>query len=456
MTRGRGEPHEASDEIAMRSVIFFEDAGYRNLLPLTYWRAVGELRTGYARLIDHLLAALGGATDLDMTLYCRPVVAEVAAERFGWPVNTPPATDRAVLLNSRLLGADAIRIDGAPGAQWAGDALVAASVDAATLKKLTPETLLDPSKTRRVLSGVPERAWIDAPRLIRYPWDLVHRNREMLHVGWQRAGQPAGRLGRVCDGAHLLNDKAIHVGEGATVKPGVTLDAENGPIFIAAGVTVSPNCSIEGPCYIGDGSLIQPGAALRDAVSIGTRCKVGGELEASILHGYSNKQHDGFLGHSYVGEWVNMAADTVNSDLKNTYGPVRVPINGVEVDSGEIFVGLTMGDHSKTGIGQMFPTGGVVGFGCNVATCTFAPRFVPSFTWLTGEGSSRYDVEKCLEVARRVMARRQRVMTDAEAALFRRIAKEASRMESAVSARPRARGRKAASSGGRRPRARRR
>ena len=96
--------------------------------------------------------------------------------------------------------------------------------------------------------------------------------------------------------------------------------------------------SITGPCYVGDGCTIRPGASI-SASSIGPVCKVGGELEGSIIHGYSNKQHDGFLGHSYVGEWVNLGADTVNSDLKNTYGPVRVPINGSSVDSGETFVG---------------------------------------------------------------------------------------------------------------------
>ena len=119
-----------------------------------------------------------------------------------------------------------------------------------------------------------------------------------------------------------------------------------------------------------------------------------------------------------MAEWVNLAADTVNSDLKNTYGPVRVPINGVDVDSGQTFVGLTIGDHSKTGIGQMFPTGSVVGFGSNVATCEFAPKFVPSFAWLTNGGCSAFDQERCLEIARRVMARRQVVMTAAEQALF--------------------------------------
>jgi len=219
----------------------------------------------------------------------------------------------------------------------------------------------------------------------------------------------------------MLNEAAIHVGRDSVLKPGVVLDAEHGPIFIGESVTIAPNASIEGPCYIGDGSLIQPGAVLRDAMSIGQRCKVGGELESSVIHGFSNKQHDGFLGHSYVAEWVNLAADTVNSDLKNTYGTVRVPINGVEVESGQMFVGLTIGDHSKTGIGQMFPTGAVVGFGSNIATCEFAPKFVPSFTWLTASARKLYELGRCLDVAKRVMGRRQTDMTAAQEALFRQL-----------------------------------
>ena len=128
-------------------------------------------------------------------------------------------------------------------------------------------------------------------------------------------------------------------------------------------------------------------------------------------------------------EWVNLAADTVNSDLKNTYGNIRVPINGVEVDSGQMFVGLTIGDHSKTGIGQMFPTGAVIGFGCNIATCEFSPKFLPSFTWLTGLEACIYAPERCLDVARKVMARRQNIPSPAEEMWFMALPAYARRFE---------------------------
>jgi len=420
----------------MPAVVVFEDERCRNLLPLTYWRTTCELRTGYGSLLDHIKAHIAatdapadGVSGEHLALYCRPEMAAVVAARFTYPVNHPPGPAGALFINGRLLLTTGIEPSPAPAVQWDKDVPLVIFADPPLCERLTPEVLLDPAATKRVLAHLPPHCFIDSPRLVRYPWDLVQVNADMLNHGWKQAGEPAGMQGRACEGVHCLNQGAIHVGAGSTIKPGVVLDAEKGPIYIGENVTISANSSIEGPCFVGEGSLIQPGSNLRDAVSIGQRCKVGGELESSIIHGFSNKQHDGFLGHSYVAEWVNLAADTVNSDLKNTYGSVRVPINGVEVDSGQIFVGLSIGDHSKTGIGQMFPTGAVVGFGCNIATCEFAPKFVPSFTWLTSEETSIYDVERCLEVARRVMGRRQMSMTPAEEARFRALPAVARQIE---------------------------
>ncbi|HON66918.1 MAG TPA: putative sugar nucleotidyl transferase, partial [Phycisphaerae bacterium] len=355
----------------MRTLVIFEDDGFSQLLPLTYWRTCSELRTGYDRLYDHIVrqVSAGWARPDEIHIWCRPELAAVTSNRFEHAVNAQPepAPSRKVLyLNSRLLLKAPLQDGPAPAVQWRNNRPVIIHADEQLARALTPEILLDPAATHRVLAAVPHHEFVSGPKLMDYPWDLVHANPEMLHLGWRQAGEPAQLAGRICEGVYFLNRSAIHIGEGSTIKPGVVLDAEHGPIYIGRNVTVSPNTSIEGPCYIGDDSLIQAGTSIRDAVSIGRRCKVGGELESSILHGFSNKQHDGFLGHSYVAEWVNLAADTVNSDLKNTYGTVRVPINGVEVDSGQMFVGLTIGDHSKTGIGQMFPTGAVVGFGCNI------------------------------------------------------------------------------------------
>jgi UDP-N-acetylglucosamine diphosphorylase/glucosamine-1-phosphate N-acetyltransferase len=227
----------------------------------------------------------------------------------------------------------------------------------------------------------------------------------------------------------MLHPVEIHVAPGAHVKPGVVLDPENGPIFVDRDARIEPNAVIQGPCYIGPGSIIRPATVIREGTSIGPACRIGGEISASIIHGYTNKQHDGFLGHSYVGEWINLGADTVTSNLKNTYGTIRVFLNGVGVETGQRFVGSIIGDHSKTGIGTILPTGCVIGIAANVFTQRPVPKFVPSFAWLTDEGMTGYRVDKAIQIARTVMERRDLELSDAQCALLASTAERAREVE---------------------------
>ena len=170
---------------------------------------------------------------------------------------------------------------------------------------------------------------------------------------------------------------------------------------------------------MGNGSSIKIGAKIYEGTSIGEFCKVGGEVEESIIHSHSNKQHDGFLGHAYLGQWVNLGADTNNSDLKNNYGNVKVHVNGDLVDSGSMFVGLFMGDHSKAGINTMFNTGTSVGTMCNVFGSGFPPKYIPSFSWGGAEKMVEHDLSKAVETARQVMARRKKKLTAEHEKVFR-------------------------------------
>lgn len=410
----------------MQALVVFEDEGYRDLLPLTYWRTTAELRCGYVSLLGRIRDKL---PDTDLTLYCRPMLSAVAAERSGLPVNVAPEADQTLLVNARLLLTSSLQVSQGPAVQWHEGAPLVIQTDRALLDRLTPEVLLGGAAIRQLLARLPEHRFIESPQVIRYPWDLVNANRELLESDWRRADAKVRPAGKVHDGAHLRDKKAIHIGEGSRILPGAVLDATAGPIYIGENVTVSSHAVIEGPCFIGERSLIRPGAHLHDGVTIGPRCKIGGEVEASVFQGYANKQHSGFLGHAYIAEWVNLGAGTINSDLKNTYGTVRVPINGVEIDSGEMVVGATIGDHSKTGIGQLLPTGAVIGFGSSVAVGGLTPKFVPSFAWLTQQGSAAYDIDRALDVARRVMARREVTMTPAEEELFRSIVVQAGERE---------------------------
>lgn len=208
----------------------------------------------------------------------------------------------------------------------------------------------------------------------------------------------------------------------AHVHASVVFDTTNGPVLVDRDVVIEPFVVLAGPVAIGERSVVRAFTILRGPVVIGPVCKVGGEIECSVIHGYSNKQHEGFLGHSYIGEWCNLGAGTTTSDLKNTYGSIRINIHERSVDTGRMFLGTLMGDHSKTAIGTTLSTGTVIGVCCNIAASGFPATFLPSFTWLTPRGAERYEIDKAIAVARTVMARRAVDMTEHMESVLRTIA----------------------------------
>ncbi len=217
--------------------------------------------------------------------------------------------------------------------------------------------------------------------------------------------------------SHLINREDIIIGVGTEIGAGAVIDASGGPVIIGANARIMPNAVLAGPCAIGDGSTIKIGAKIYEGTAIGPVSKVGGEVEASIIQGYSNKQHDGFLGHSYIGEWVNLGADTNTSDLKNNYGMVSARLRGRTIPTGRQFLGMLAGDHTKTGINTMLNTGTVAGLSCNIFGAGYPDKSIRSFTW--GE-SDVYDFAKAVEVARTVMQRRGKELLAEELALFER------------------------------------
>ncbi len=409
----------------MSSIVVYEDAGHVNLLPLTYWRAVFDLRLGFDTLLDKVRRAWHQAS---LQVFVRDYLAAVTTEVHG-PIVNRSVAEETLFVNGRLLVAEAFDVP-LNTVLEAGGQVAAVRLDAERASRMSPEVFLDAGRLAAALQSLPRRPLEPAgARLLDWPWDFVHANAGELLRQFRVQFGKGGIEGQIYQGAYLLNREAIHIGPGSKVLPCVVLDAESGPIYIGANVKISPHVSVQGPCYIGDGTVIQAGASIREATAIGPVCKVGGEVEASIIHSYSNKQHDGFLGHSYLGQWINIAADSINSDLKNTYGKVRVPINGLEVDSGQMFVGLTVGDHSKCGINSSFATGSVVGFSANLFMSAHIPKFVPSFAWYTDSCREYYDEQRGLEVARKVMARRSVEMTSAQQALYLRLREEARRHE---------------------------
>ena len=253
-----------------------------------------------------------------------------------------------------------------------------------------------------------------------YLWECVHLNEKVLEED-SLLFDLGMCFGNVDDGVHVVNEKNTYIGKRSKIKAGTVLDSENGPIIVGDNVTILSNSYLQGPLYIGDGCVIKAGARIYGGTAIGPGCKIGGEVEASIFQGWSNKQHDGFIGHAYIGEWVNLGADTNNSDLKNNYSNISVFVNGKNVDTGSKFVGLFMGDHSKTGINTMFNTGTSVGPACNIVGYGFPPKNIPPFAWVVNRKIRRHLFNKFVETARIVKERREQVFSLSEELLYRQI-----------------------------------
>lgn len=400
----------------------FEDSGYRGLLPLVWLRPVFELWCGADRLIDRVQPATPGRV---VKLWTRPTLDRTTAERYRLPAADPAAD--WLLLNGRALITGPLP-ELRPGSAWTENgSLIAARISSAEAATLDAALFLDDARAREWRAHFDVAATPETVELVSYPWQLVAANAREL----KRQLRGGAHEGKVHPGAHLLAPERIRIEAGAVIKPGAVLDAEAGPIQIGAAALIEPNAVIEGPAYIGTKSIVRPNSVIRLGTSIGPVCKVGGEIADSILQGYSNKQHDGFLGHSYVGSWVNFGAGTITSDLKNTYGAIRAYVNGTGVETGVHFLGTIIGDHSKTGIGTILPTGCIIGIASNVFTPAAAARFVPSFAWVTADGATAYRLDKALDIARIVMGRRNIELSAAEEALFRAAAFEAPQIEAA-------------------------
>lgn len=219
-------------------------------------------------------------------------------------------------------------------------------------------------------------------------------------------------------GIHAHNPDNVLVGKDIVISPNVVLDATDGPIIIGNNAKLMPNSTIVGPTSIGDNTVVKIGAKIYGNNIFGPNCKIGGEIESSIIQSYTNKQHEGFLGHSYICEWVNIGADTNTSDLKNTYSEITMELPHKSINTGKIFVGLMCGDHTKSGINSMFTTGTTAGICGILVKEWFLPNYIKSFTWGGKTSSPVYKFDRAIETAKIVMARRNKILTDEEIKLM--------------------------------------
>ncbi len=375
----------------MTSVILFDDPTTRaNLLPFTLTRPVAGIRCGILTL----------------------------AEKWERWLDTPPSFLTQPYLQeqfARQVSDDNLYIQ---GGVCPDPALVAC------IRALTPGSLLRSQKTNRVLAiRTDDPTWTPTsptPSLsehmypgtlvsIENPWDIFLENGGQIQTDYALLTANRQSIGLSDPFTHCYSPGSIFLEEGALVRAAI-LNADGGPIYIGRNATISEGAIIQGPFAMGEGAVIGQGAKIRPNTTVGPYCKVGGEVNNSVLFGYSNKAHDGYLGNSVLGEWCNLGANTNNSNLKNDYTNVKLYNYGTQQleDTGRLFCGLFMGDYTKAGISTMFNTGTVVGVNVNVFGAGFQPKFIPSFSWGgQAEGFTDYRYEKALAVIQETFRRRQ-------------------------------------------------
>jgi UDP-N-acetylglucosamine diphosphorylase/glucosamine-1-phosphate N-acetyltransferase len=256
---------------------------------------------------------------------------------------------------------------------------------------------------------------------LEHTWDIFAKNDAALREDFElitedRKSQPIPKS------VNVISPKNIFIEEGAKLEF-VTLNASTGPIYIGKNAEIMEGSVIRGPFALCEEAQVKLATKVYGATTIGPHCRIGGEVNNSVLFGYSNKGHDGFLGNSVLGEWCNMGADSNNSNLKNNYEEVRLWSYETEgfARTGLQFCGLMMGDHSKCGINTMFNTGTVVGVSANIFGAGFPRNFVPSFSWGGATGFTTYLTSKAFQTAKIAMARRQVEFTEEDAKILEHV-----------------------------------
>jgi len=455
-----------TEETPRKTLCIFEDTRYPNFFPLTLNKPVFDLFIGTQTLRSRIVSEFNPD---NLWLQCRCYLVEVLVEQessaetsFSTHVNQSGLEGEVIFINGRLLAFESTFQDLLSGLSdgcvlHKGGVVVAARLSgdtASSFLEYLSTPLSDENMTKvvneikRISSGSEEiegggeeleigrgdmeqalQTWAEAngvvlehteTALLSYYWQLIGENKRCIVDDFQknpfRGTSPETELFK---GVDLINEEDIVIGSEAEIRSGTVLDASEGPIIISDRVRIEPNAIINGPCFIGAGSIIRGGAKIGGGTSIGNACRIGGEVEETIIAPYSNKQHEGFVGHSYIGSWVNIGAGSCNSDLKNNYMKVKAWCSGALKETGRRFLGVVVGDHAKIAINSRINTGTVIGFNSNVLTSGFPPKFVPSFSWSLEPEFEEYDLKSALETAEIMMDRRNEDFSPAMEELFK-------------------------------------
>ncbi|MGR7811920.1 GlmU family protein [Lacinutrix undariae] len=381
--------------------ILFDGPSRNNLLPFTYTRPVADIRVGILTIREKWEKYLGGTIT--------SVTEDYLAEKFPMvEMEENVMINASYLPNKKLV--NLVKALKENEAIFKGEDVIA--------------FFTKDSQEEIDLESYKAIEFEDAVLTIENTWDIFAKNGEAIAEDFQlltedEISEP------IPESNNVIAPENIFIEEGATLEF-ATLNASKGPIYIGKDAEVMEGSIIRGPFALCEHATVKMGAKIYGPTTVGPHSKVGGEVSNSVLFGFSNKGHDGFLGNSVLGEWCNLGADTNNSNLKNNYAEVRLWDYETEgfAKTGLQFCGLMMGDHSKCGINTMFNTGTVVGVSANIFGSGFPRNFVPSFSWGGSNGFTTYITKKAFEVATVVMKRRDLEFTEQDAAILEHVFEE--------------------------------
>jgi UDP-N-acetylglucosamine diphosphorylase/glucosamine-1-phosphate N-acetyltransferase len=408
------------------TICFYEDDKYTNFYPLTLVRPAYALRAGIVPLYAR---AKRQFPEAGLVFCCRAQLAGIVAEQYkDYPVNIiKRTTPQVLLLNGRIRqygNLPKLVSEARLSTRFVSQGeTVAVLFMEDSLKGMPPVCTPEDFSKQATVEGeqLPEHE--TSATLYSYIWEVMADIESEITSDFRamESSFPVAKGMKIHDGAFWVNQDDVYLGNDVEVLPGAVIDASNGPVYIGDLCRVEPHAAIYGPTFVGPNSVVLAGKV--SSSSIGHTCRVGGEIEQSVFHSYVNKYHDGFIGHSYVGSWVNFGAMTTNSDLKNNYASIRVSMNGQQIDTGSNKVGSFIGDHTKFGIGTLLNTGINIGIASNIfGGSLVVDKEVPPFSWGTTGSYTRYEIEKAIDTARTVTMRRHHTLTDNEIELLRAIA----------------------------------
>ena len=387
----------------------FEDQRFSDFFPISSTRAVFDIRFGQSTFLERIIKIF---PEHSVSLIVRDEFKELVSELHTNIAVNPDNIEEGLWISSSVI--------------WTRESVeLLSDKDTAFMKddKLVAANLSSSDAARWISNGGPLNTELESVEFknievyqCNYLWDIIKFINQSINDDANEL-KPVDEL----DYPHtnLINPDKIFINN-AKVMPGALINAEKGPVIIDNNAVIYGQTYIEGPAFIGTDTVIKPLTKIVGSV-IGKKCKIGGEVESSVIQGYSNKVHDGHLGDSFLGEWVNLGAGTSNSNLKNNYSSVKISLNENLIDTNSLHIGCFIGDHVKTAIGTLINTGTIIGAASMISTYGFPPVNLPPFSWYFNRKKERMDFDKFVSTAQKSKSRRNKNFTSAEKRLYKKI-----------------------------------